>query len=139
VAVARARAAARNSGVATWTPPSPWTGSSRTSAVVSSTAAFSASTSLKGTWTNPGTSGSNGSRNSLRQVALSEPNVRPWNPRIAATTFGRPVADRANLIAASTASVPEFERNTRWRDGGSSPVRRSTNWVRTGTSYPVPR
>src|SRR5213080_3258625 len=91
-----------------------------TAAVSPSTALARASTSLKGTCRNPGTRGSNGSRNSRRQVALSAPIVRPWNPRIAATIPGRPVAARANLIAASTASEPELLRKTRFRFRGAT-------------------
>ena len=58
---------------------------------------------------------------------------------MAATTFGRPVAARANLIAASTASVPEFERKTEWREGGVARINRWRNSVRAGTSNPLPR
>ena len=121
------RAAGRYSGDATWTPPSPWTASRITAAVSPSTAFRSASVSLYGTWTNPGTRGSNGSRKSRRHVALSAPIVRPWNPRIAATTFGRPVAARANFSAASTASDPELLRNTRRRFRGATERRRPVN------------
>ena len=56
------RAATRNSGDATLTPASPWSGSITTAAVSSVTAAASASASPNGTQvTSPG-SGSNGSR-----------------------------------------------------------------------------
>src|SRR5947207_505327 len=76
--------------------------------------------SLNGTCSNPGTSGSNGSRKSFRQVALSAPIVRPWKPRIAAMIFFLRVEARANLIAASTASEPELLRKTRPRFFGAT-------------------
>src|SRR5438552_169139 len=79
-----------------------------------------ASMSLNGTCSNPGTSGSNGSRKSFRQVALSAPIVRPWKPRIAAMIFFLRVEARANLIAASTASEPELLRKTRPRFPGAT-------------------
>ena len=122
-----ARAASRYSWFATCTPPSPWTASRRIAAVSKSTALSRASMSLKGTCWKPGTRGSNGSRNSRRQVALSAPIVRPWKPRMAATIFGRPVDARANLIAASTDSEPELLRNTRFRFGGATDSSFSTN------------
>ena len=39
--------------------------------------------------------------------------VRPWKPFSTATTPGLPVALRAYLIAASTASAPELQKNAR--------------------------
>jgi hypothetical protein len=60
-----------------------------TAAVCPSTACSTAASRLYGTNPNPGTSGSKGWRYALRQVAESAPKVRPWKPRIAATTFVR--------------------------------------------------
>ena len=98
-----------------------------TAAVPSSTAPSSAAMSLYGTCSKPGTSGSNGSRKSRRQVALSAPIVRPWNPRIAAMIVFRPVAARANFNAASTASEPELLRNTRPNPVGAMESNLSVN------------
>ena len=41
----------------------------------------------------------------------SAPIVRPWNEPSSATRPGLPVDLRAHLIAASTASVPELQKN----------------------------
>ena len=41
----------------------------------------------------------------------SAPSVRPWNEPSRATIPGRPVALRAHLSAASTASAPELQKN----------------------------
>ncbi len=38
--------------------------------------------------------------------------MRPWKARFVATIFWRPVAERANFIAASLASVPELQSQT---------------------------
>ena len=57
----------------------------------------------------PGTSGSNGARFAGWPVIESAPIVRPWNEPSSATSPVRPVALRAHLIAASTASVPELQ------------------------------
>ena len=60
--------------------------------------------------------------------------MRPWKPRSNATNSVRPAGPpmrRANFIAASTASVPELQKNT--FDGNASPARRSasawTGWL----------
>ena len=45
-------------------------------------------------------------------VRAIAPWVRPWKPPRKATTIGRWVAAFASLTAASTASAPEFERNS---------------------------
>ena len=42
-------------------------------------------------------------------VRLSASSVRPWKPPSNATTAGRPVYERANLIAFSTASAPALK------------------------------
>ena len=68
-------------------------------------------------WLKPGTSGSKGSRYFFSQVAERAPIVRPWKPRMAATISVRPVSSRANLTAASTASVPELHKKTRTHAG----------------------
>ena len=69
------------------------------------------------------TSGLKGSRYFFSQVTESEPKLRPWNERMAATNFFRPVAARANLRAASTASVPELVGKTRVSGSGRTSVR----------------
>jgi len=62
----------------------------------------------------------------LLAVRLNPPYVRPWNAPRKAITAGRPVEWRASLIAPSTASVPEFDRNTRFLLGpGASLASRS--------------
>jgi len=45
-------------------------------------------------------------------VSDREPIVRPWNPFAATTTCWRPVS-RESLKAASFASAPELQKNTR--------------------------
>ena len=59
----------------------------------------------------PGTSGSNAARFAGWPVTESAPNVRPWNEPSSATISVRPVALRAHLSAASTASAPELQKN----------------------------
>src|SRR2546422_1449374 len=61
----------------------------------------------------PGTRGSNGLRYSGRSVAASEANSRPWNEPVKATISDFPDHLRANLNAASFASAPELQKNTR--------------------------
>ena len=61
----------------------------------------------------PGSSGPKPSRNSAFPFSDSEPSVRPWKACSAYSTRGRPVAARATLIAASTASVPAVRRDHR--------------------------
>ena len=61
----------------------------------------------------PGTSGSNGLRYSGRSVAASVANSRPWNEPENATISGLPDHLRTNLNAASLASAPELQKNTR--------------------------
>ena len=58
------------------------------------------------TGSQPGNSGPKPSRNSAFPLSDSEPSVSPWKACSAYSTRGRPVAARATLIAASTASVP---------------------------------
>ena len=60
------------------------------------------------TGSQPGSSGPKPSRNSSLPLIDSEPSVSPWKACSAYSTRGRPVAARAILIAASTASVPVF-------------------------------
>ena len=43
----------------------------------------------------------------------NDPMVSPWKAWSQKTSFERPVAARASLIAASTASVPELQKKTR--------------------------
>ena len=99
------RAPRRGSGC---TPPSPCTGSSRIAAVCGPTCSASVSGVAN---TAPGTSGSNGARFAGWPVTESAPIVRPWNEPSSATTPLRPVALRAHLSAASTASAPELQKN----------------------------
>src|SRR6202042_208718 len=94
-----------------------------TAAVSSVTAAARASTSPYGTWlTSPG-SGANGACLVGCPVSASAPIVRPWKPPCAATSLVRPVR-RESLNAASLASVPELQNNTR---ASASPPRRPTS------------
>ena len=106
------RAAASTSWGSGQMPPSPCTGSIRTAAVRSFTAAVIAS-AVGSTAMNPGTSGANGACLASCGVALSAPMVRPWNARCATTMSPPRLALRASLSAASTASAPEFVKNTR--------------------------
>ena len=87
----------------------PWIGST-TNAATSPRASSrsSASRSPKPTGSQPGSSGPKPSRNSASPLSDSEPSVSPWKACSAYSTRGRPVAARATLIAASTASVPVF-------------------------------
>jgi hypothetical protein len=87
-------------------------GSRNTAAVCSSTAASRAAVSPYGTNSTPPGIGSNGARLSGWPVRASAPMVRPWNALSAAMILGRPVS-RAILKAASLASVPELQKNTR--------------------------
>ena len=87
-----------------------------TPAVFGPIMALAAVRSFQGQKRTPGTSGSKGARYFSFQVIESAPMVRPWNEPSNATSSVRPVAlpmRRANLIAASTLSVPEFVKNTR--------------------------
>ncbi len=43
------------------------------------------------------------------EVSVSASSVRPWNEPSNAITAGRPVNERANLIAFSTASAPALK------------------------------
>ena len=89
------------------TPPSPWIGSRKIAAV---SGADAPRPSVSGVAKRaPGTSGSNGARFAGWPVIESAPIVRPWKEPSSATSSVRPVALRAHLIAASTASVPELQ------------------------------
>ncbi len=50
---------------------------------------------------------------------LAAPKVRPWKPPRKATIPGRPVTRRANLSAASIASLPELRKKTESMGSGS--------------------
>ena len=109
-------------------PPSPCTGSIITAAVFSFTAAATAERSSRGTKRTPGISGSNGSRYFAVQVVDSAPIERPWKECSKATYSVRPCSfpmRRANFIAPSQASVPEFVKNT--LEGKASATRRSAS------------
>ena len=60
-----------------------------------------------------GASGSQAARLPGWPVTASAPCVRPWNEPSSATTSGLPVALRAHLSAASTASAPELQKKAR--------------------------
>ena len=61
-------------------------------------------------------------------VSASAPSVRPWKPSSAATTHVRRAgAGRASLSAASLASVPELQKNTRPPARPSRPSSRSAS------------
>lgn len=115
----RLRRAVRNSGVATLTPPSPWIGSTMTPQVFSVMRVWSCSTSLYVPYLKPGTMGEKGVWYFGFGVAERAPIVRPWKEWWKETnscfapegSSDRPTF-RANLIAASFASVPELEMNT---------------------------
>lgn len=93
-------------------PFSPWIGSRKTAAVSVVTAARSASMSPNGTWVASGSSGRNGSCLADWAVSVSAPMVRPWKEPWSETTWLRPVS-RPILKAASLASAPELQKNTR--------------------------
>ena len=61
----------------------------------------------------PGTSGSKGFLYSGRSVAASVAKRRPWKLPVKATISLFPDHLRANLNAASFASAPELQKNTR--------------------------
>ncbi len=110
------RAAAITSSGTGWIPDSPWIGSSMTAAVLSLTASASASASSRGTGRNPGRYGSKDSFLAIFGVAETAPIVRPWKASSSTTISGssmpRPWAClRTSLIASSTASAPELQRN----------------------------
>ncbi len=56
------------------------------------------------------TSGPKPVLNSSEPLTDSEPTVRPWKAWSQYSTRDRPVAYRANFSAASTASVPLFQK-----------------------------
>ena len=87
-------------------------------AVSGPTAAASVSGVAKVT---PGKSGSNGVRFAGWPVIVSAPIVRPWNEPSSATSPVLPVDFLAHLIADSTASVPELQKNA------CAPPKRSDN------------
>ena len=61
----------------------------------------------------PGTSGPKNARcPTFDWFSEMAPYVRPWNAPLNAMTYCRLVCARTSLSAPSTASVPEFERNT---------------------------
>ncbi len=64
----------------------------------------------------PASSCPNPSRNSSLPMADSAPRVRPCQPPVKCVMRSRPVAARANSMAASTDSVPELQKYTasRW-------------------------
>ncbi|RUA24469.1 MAG: hypothetical protein DSY73_03920, partial [Actinobacteria bacterium] len=104
------------------TPASPCRGSSRMAPTVGSTAASKASRSFQAACLKPSGRGWKGSCFSGWPVAARVARVRPWNDRKADSTTcrPRPWCLRANLMAASFASAPEFWNST-W-PGSVSPV-----------------
>src|SRR5690348_10726800 len=86
-----------------------------------------------GAWNTPGTGAPNPERYfALLAVSARLPVERPWKAPRNAIAFGRPVANRDSLSAASTASVPEFARNTRGSCTGALAPRRSQSSTYTG-------
>ena len=113
------RASSSHAASSGQTPPSPWIGSTSTAQVSGPTAAASAARSLRATCRKPAGTGSNGSRFAADQPAASVARVRPWKAPsthttscLAAPPRARPVR-RASLMAASTASAPELQKNAR--------------------------
>ena len=109
-------------------PPSPCTGSIITAAVFSLTAAAAAARSLRGTKRTPGMSGSKGSRYFAVHVVDRAPIERPWKECSKTTYSVRPCSfpmRRANFIAPSHASVPEFVKKT--FDGKACATRRAAS------------
>ncbi len=101
--------------------PLPWIGSTMnaaTSPLMSSRS--SAPRSLNGISVVSGTRRPNPSRKCGLPVTASEPIVSPWYDRSQYTMRCRPVAARANFIAASLASVPAEQKNT-FRSGLFAP------------------
>ena len=99
------------------TPPSPWIGSTRTAATVSSIAARRASWSPQGRWTKPGINGPNPPVIFSPPAAAIAPVERPWNApsKVRIVSRGAPRSKwwrRAILMASSHASVPELQKNT---------------------------
>jgi hypothetical protein len=118
----------RNSAEAGRTPPSPWTGSIITAAVLSLTAVAAAPRSFQGQKWTPGTRGSKGSRYFGLHVVDRAPRVRPWKERSKHTNSVRPAARPtflANFMAPSHASVPELQKKT--LDGNARARRRSAS------------
>ncbi len=105
------RAARSVSSLSTFTPDSPWIGSSSTAAVSESTAPAIAS-GVGSTARKPGTSGANGACFDSCGVADSAPYVRPWKAPYTTTTSPPGWALRTSLIAASLASAPELQKYT---------------------------
>lgn len=102
--------------MATMTPPSPWIGSTMTPQVFSVTSSSMAEMSLKSPYLNPGSMGANGFWYFGFGVADKAPIVRPWKEFLKETTScfvpegSRTLPTlRANLMAASLASVPELQ------------------------------
>ena len=81
--------------------------------VSSETASASESASLGAAKATCGSSGSKASRLPDWPVTESAPSVRPWKEPVSETTPGLPVALRAYLSPASTASAPELQKNAR--------------------------
>ena len=105
-----APAAMRNSLPATCTPPLSCTGPIRMQPTSGPQAAASEAASFRRAKRTPPSSGSNAARLSGWPVAASAPHVLPWNDPSSATMPGLPVALRAYLSAASTASAPELQK-----------------------------
>ena len=82
--------------------------------------------SAYGAWNVPGVTMPNPARwRALLAVSERLPSERPWKAPKKAMALGRPVWWRASLSAASTASVPELQRNTRASGIGASAASRS--------------
>ena len=94
--------------------PLPCTGSTKNAATSPARSAPSRSAkSPKRTMRVSGRNGPNPWRKLWHPFSESAPVVSPWKPRSANRIPGRPVAARANLMAASTPSVPLLVKYTR--------------------------
>ena len=133
------------SGLATLTPPSACTTSTRKAAGGSSPldGSFSAAAYSASAVSPPGavskgrrwmfSSGTPAQRRKASfAVAAREPRVMPWKPWLKATISRRPVAARASFIAASTAFEPVGPMNCRrWSMPRGA---RTTSWKRSTKS-----
>ena len=111
----------------------------RIAAVLGPTAASSAATSPIGRYTKPGGIGAKPSWYLGCAVAASAPSVRPWkllwNETISTRSFSprSQACRRASLMAASLASAPELEKNT--RSAKEAATRRSASRIEGSLQY----
>ena len=96
----------------------PGTHSTMTAAVSSRASTRSSPTRSPAATSSPASKWPKPSRNSSLPMAERAPSVSPCQPPVKWVMRSRPVAARANLRAASTASVPELQKYTASRWGG---------------------